>query len=117
MITKEEFLKALEVINNYKIQINGPYYEMTGLLEKNNLSKSVISKETLLKDADISVRSLNVLMSVSSQLLLTKDISIKELKLGHFEGVKKLDFYRCHNVGRKSFIEIEKIFFEIGIIF
>jgi len=116
MITEAEFLKALEIINNYKIQINTPYIEMRKVLDKNKISHSVITKETLLKESDLSIRAINALISFYYDYLTSGDKRVSELTIGDFDGVKKNDLCKARNMGRKSLTEIEKLFFEAGII-
>ena len=39
-----------------------------------------------------------------------------EVTVGHFEGLKKSDLYGFRNIGKKSIDEIERMFFEAGIV-
>ena len=120
MITKEEFLKALEVVNNYKIQVTTQFEEMKKDLDKKSFSHLSITKETPINDADLSIRALNALRANSDKFESIKELRWDwkkcEVTVGHFEGLKKSDLYGFRNIGKKSIDEIERMFFEAGIV-
>lgn len=120
MITKEEFLKALEIVNNYKIQVSEQFEEMKKDLDKKSFSHLSITKDTSINDSDLSVRALNALKVNSDKLDCLKGLSWNwnkcEVTIGHFEGLKKSDLYRFRNIGKKTIDEIERMFFEAGIV-
>lgn len=118
MITKEEFLKALETVNNYKIQISEQFEEMKKNLDKKDFSHLLITKDTSITKTGLSVRSKNALRANSVKFLKTKNLNWwnDEVKISHFEGLKKSDLHGFRNIGKKSINEIEKMFFEAGIV-
>jgi DNA-directed RNA polymerase alpha subunit len=120
MITKEEFLKALEIVNNYKIQVSEQFEEMKKDLDKKSFSHLSITKETFINDTYLSVRALNALKANSDKLDclegLRWDWEKCEVTVGNFEGLKKSDLYGFRNIGKKSIDEIERMFFEAGIV-
>ena len=120
MITKEEFLKALEVVNNYKIQVTAQFEEMKKDLDKKSFSHLSITKETPINDTDLSIRALNALRANSDKFENLKglrwDWNKCEVTVGHFDGLKKSDLYGFRNIGKKSIDEIERMFFEADII-
>lgn len=109
MITKEEFLKALETVENYEIQISEQFKEMKEKLSKKDFSHLVITKETKLGDTGLSTRALNVLKCFAD------DHDLK-WEVGSFEGFKKIDFMKYRDVGKKTLDEIEMMLFKVGIV-
>ena len=121
MITKEEFLKALEIVNNYKIQISKEFEEMKKELGKKNFNYLPVTKDTLITETYLSVRALNALHAYSlNHIEEIKDLKWSwdfcEVKVGHFENIKKQELHKFRNFGKKSIEEIEKMFFEAGMI-
>ena len=117
MITKEEFLKALEVVNNYKIQVSEQFEEMKKDLDKKDFSHLVITKDTPIRDAGLSVRALNALKANCHW----EGLPWKELprgdygSVGDYEWLSKSQIRRFRNVGKKTIDEIERMFFQAGI--
>ncbi len=120
MITKIEFLKALETVNNYKKQVTEQYEEMKKDLDKKSFSHLPITKKTRIIDANLSVRTLNVLKSNIHKFESIKDLKWDflecEVTVGHFEVLKRSDLYGFRNLGKKSIKELDRLFFEAGII-
>ena len=122
MITKEEFLKALETVNNYKAQVLEQFQEMKKQLDNKDLSNLLITKDTPLTETGLSVRAINVLAPYAiNEIEAAKGLrcgwSDCEIKVGHFENVKRSDLLKLRNMGEKTFEEIEKMFFQAGIVF
>ena len=121
MITKEEFLKALNIINDYKKQVSEEFEYVKKQIENKNFSMMVITEESFLIDINLSVRSLNVLHSLSYKSDKFKHLNIplqrrSPYKIKDFLTLKKSDLYMCQNTGQKTIEEIEKCFFQAGII-
>lgn len=118
MITEKQFLKALEIVNNYKIQVNAQFNKMDTELTINNFSLLPVNKSTLLKDADLSIRAINCLKAICDygNVPNCKDITFDEVEIGHFEGMKLIDFQRYRNIGKKSLVEIQEYFFQAGVV-
>lgn len=90
MITREDFLKALNVVEQYKKQIKDDL-NLIQLLPGN------VSDETSLLDIEMSNRTLNVLAENGIRTI------------GQLIDCPKNEYQRFRNIGAKSFIEIEKI--------
>ena len=121
MITKEEFLKALEIVNEYKAQLTKEFNELINELEKNNCSKLNLTKNTLIHNAGLSVRAINVLKGNSQYIRVVKDLvwnhNETEVTIGHFEGnLTKYQLYKFRNSGKKTVDEIVDVFLEAGVI-
>jgi DNA-directed RNA polymerase alpha subunit len=120
MITKDEFLKALEIVNNYKIQVSEQFEEMKKDLDKKEFSHLAITKNTPINKTDLSVRALNALKANSDRYESLKNLRWDwnkcEITVGHFEVLKKSDLYGFRNIGKKSIDEIERMLFEAGIV-
>ena len=120
MITKDEFLKALEIVNNYKIQVSEQFEEMKKDLDKKEFSHLAITKNTSINKTDLSVRALNALKANSDRYESLKNLRWDwnkcEITVGHFEILKKSDLYGFRNIGKKSIDEIERMLFEAGIV-
>lgn len=121
MITKEEFLKALEIVNEYKAQLTKEFNELINELEKNNCSKLNLTKNTLIHNAGLSVRAINVLKGNSQYIRVVKDLvwnhNETEVTIGHFEeNLTKYQLYKFRNSGKKTVDEIVDVFLEAGVI-
>lgn len=116
MITKEEFLQALEIVNNYKKQVYKQYNEMKRDLDKKDFSHLVITKETLINEMGLSVRARNALMINRIRQDKYKDLKGDSIKIKHFEDLRKKDLQGIRNIGKKTQKEIEKMFLAAGII-
>jgi DNA-directed RNA polymerase alpha subunit len=119
MVTEKEFLKAIEIVNKYKLQVYNKCEEMKLELNKNNITNSLITKETLISDLDLSVRCFNALRALCLNNEDMKNLKwsylVCEVTIGHFENIKKYDLYRLRNIGKKSIKEIEEVFLQAGV--
>jgi hypothetical protein len=119
MITKEEFLKALEIVNSYKAQVLEQFQEMKKQLDNKDFSNLLITKDTPLIDTGLSIKALNGLTAYAHYEI--EEVKVNgfryEIKVGHFENVKRSDLLQVRNIGKKTFGEIEKMFFQAGIVF
>jgi hypothetical protein len=121
MITKEEFLKALEIVNNYKAQVLEQFQEMKKELDNNNFSNLLITKDTPLRETGISVKAIEALIAYATyEIEEAKGLRCSwhdcQLKVGHFENFKRSDLLKLRNIGVKTLVEIEKVFLQAGII-
>ena len=89
MVTHNQFLKALEVITEYGRQIKMIYPKMPKNIDYGSITK--ITKDTLLKDADISLRLLNALQHL--------DLDKKPVSCLQQYSLQELDYFR--NIGKK----------------
>jgi DNA-directed RNA polymerase alpha subunit len=104
MITKEEFLKALDTVNNYKIQVTEQYEKMKLSLDEKDFSHLVLTPKTKVIDSGLSFSSMNVLKACDIYYL------------GEMEQFKRKDFLLFRNIGKKKLAEIEKCLFQAGIV-
>lgn len=109
MITREEFLKALETVKNYEIQISEQFEEMKKILRKKDFNHLAITKETFIRDAGLSMRALNC----TENFLREHNLSFK---IGSLEGFKRRDFMMYRLFGKKSLDELEMMLFKVGIV-
>lgn len=119
MITKEEFLKALDVISNYKKQISKDFEEMKKQIEDKNFLIMDITEDSLLKDINLSMRIINGLLRLTwhnDKFKHLEKVKFKEITIKHFSELKKDDLWVAGNIGKKSIDEIERCFYQAGII-
>lgn len=120
-ITKEEFLKALDIVNKYKLQVINDFNELMDELERNKCSRLILTKDTSIYNAGLSVRALNVLKGNSEYIRVVKDLvwnhKETEVTIGHFEGnLSKCDLYKFRNSGKKTVEEIINVFLNAGVV-
>lgn len=120
IVTHDEFLTALSVINAYKMQVYKPY-ELTKLeLEAVGFTPVPITKDTLMTNLPLTARTQNTLKYIANTFDGTKelrwDFKKCEVRVKDFEGLKRRELREMRNVGVKTIDDIEKIFFEAGII-
>lgn len=99
MVSYEEFLKALQIINEYKLQVETDYAKLKNHCKSKDVFFEVPTKETLILDADLSVRALNVLK--------VNDFYGK--KIGDFENYTINDLCKMKNMGKKTLDEIKEL--------
>ncbi len=104
MITKEEFLNALEIVNNYKIQVSKQYEEMKKNLDDKDFSHFILTPKTRIEDSELSVAAMNILKRCEIEYL------------GELEQFKKSEIMRFYGIGKKTFSEIENCLFQAGIV-
>ena len=122
MITKKEFLKALEIVNEYKRQTEKQFEEMQKHLNESNFDKKNIvnKKQTIISKSGLSIKALNAcvyayfLQDENSNRI---DYSYRDkLNLEDLKNIKRSDFKKFPNTGVKTIQEIERVLFEVGII-
>lgn len=118
MVTKNEYLKALQVISKYKQQIFSEQQETIKSLNAIGLPVDDININTLLNSVNISVRCLNALKVYVSDKLphLKYNYNYCNVRIGDLEGIRKIDLIKSRNLGKKSVKEIEDLLFSVGII-
>jgi|LakMenE01Jun11ns_1017448.scaffolds.fasta_scaffold8915987_2 DNA-directed RNA polymerase alpha subunit len=99
MVSYEEFLKALQVINEYKSQVESDYTRLRNHSKSKDVFFEVPTKETLIRDADISRRAINVLAS--------NDFYHKNI--GDLENYTIKDLSKMRNMGKKTLSEIKQL--------
>jgi DNA-directed RNA polymerase alpha subunit len=88
MITKEEFLKAVEIINTYTEQV-----------KKETIAYKIDLKETLIEDVGFSIRARNLL--AFGLALNPFETKVKELSK-----VSKREMFLLRGYGKKTISEI-----------
>lgn len=106
MITKKEYLKALEVVKQYKSQCIDDLKEIEKVLLPDEL------KEKLLLDCNLSVRACNAL-SFALKKYLKKNIALT--KVIELQNLYEYELVRCRNFGVTSLIEIKRLCEQAGI--
>lgn len=104
MVSYEEFLKALQVINEYKLQVETDYVRLKNHCKSKDVFFEVPTKETLIFDTEISVRALNVLHANG----------FIEKKIGDFENYTINDLCKMRNMGKKTLDEIKELCYLCG---
>jgi DNA-directed RNA polymerase alpha subunit len=104
MITYEEFLNAVEVINNYKNQVEQDYTRLKKVSQNKYITYDYPNKNTLIKDSNLSVRALNVLHQnnlINKKIEDLSNYSITDLSKFQNMGKKTLDEIKmlCHLCG------------------
>ena len=99
MITKEEFLKALDTVNEYKLQVSQEFKEM-----KISLDEKDLTPKTKIVDSGLSVFAINILKACEIEYL------------GELEQFKRKDILRLRCMGKKTLTEIENCLFQAGIV-
>ena len=99
MISREEFLLALKIVNDYKKQLKDELDSINDQIAAipNHL---IINKDTPIRDINISNRLLNVLINNRDKLLvpgLTVDSPVSELS-----GISFAKLLECKNLGDKT---------------
>ena len=100
MITKEEFLNALDIVNNYKLQ----FEEMKKTLDEKDFSHLVLTPKTKIVDSGLSVLAINIFKACKIEYL------------GELEQFKREELMRFRGMGKKTLAEVEKILLQAGIV-
>jgi DNA-directed RNA polymerase alpha subunit len=107
MVSKEDYLKALSIVNRYlnenPSELEMPRYKYT--------------KETKIFDVINSVRLLNCLKVFLYDIRRKQvcEISSFQLPISYFENVSRKEILGTRNFGAKSIAELEEILFEAGV--
>ena len=104
MITREEFLKSLDIVNNYKSQVSKEFQEMKISLDEKKFSHLVLSTKTKIIDSGLSVFAINILKAAEIEYL------------GDLSKFKRKDILRFRCMGKKTLTEIENCLFQAGIV-
>jgi len=119
MITKEEFLNALDLVNRYKIQMETEIKFVEKQIQDNRLNNVGITKDTLIPDINMSVRTLNILrfgVAYIPRFSHLKQGSRFEfdIKISELESLTKTEILGLRNSGKKTLEEIQNIFLQVG---
>ena len=104
MITKEEFLNALDIVNNYKLQVSNQFEEMKKTLDEKDFSHLVLTPKTKIVDSGLSVLAINILKACEIEYL------------GELEQFKRKELMRFRCMGKKTLAEVEKCLLQAGIV-
>lgn len=117
MITKEEFLKAVEIVNEYKAQVTKEFNEMSDKLKENKCSSFVVTKDTSIYDTGLSVRAINRLKANYDTIKGLENLDNQNITIGCFENkLTKQHLYNFRNTGKKTIDEIIDVFLQAGVI-
>ena len=103
MITREDFLKALDIVNDYKSQVSKEFQEMKISLDEKDFSHLVLTPKTKIIDSGLSLLAINILKAINLEYL------------GELEQFKRKDILQLRGMGKKTLIEIENCLFQAGI--
>lgn len=107
MITREEFLKAVEVIRQYKAQLQEQMLEVQNV--EDELPPNVnITRDTLIEDANMTVRLFNILHWNFYRKRENKTI-------GELENLSVSEFLSFRNSGRKTLQQLQELCAYAGI--
>jgi DNA-directed RNA polymerase alpha subunit len=104
MITREEFLNAIETINSYKKQLTEPFEKMKADLDNKDFSYLILNENTSVFECNLS--------TIIPRILRDNDIK----KLGDLKNFKKKDLLSFWSFGKKHLSELERCLFQAGII-
>lgn len=104
MITEQEFLNAIEIVNNYKKQVKEQFEKAFAVLEKEKFSHLTLNKNTSIYDSGLSVRNMNILKAC--------DISV----LGDLMDFSKSELLQFRGLGKAGFLELEECLLHAGIV-
>ena len=104
MVSYKEFLKALQIINKYKLQVETDSTRLKNHCKLKDVFFQVPTKETLIFDLKISVRALNVLYANG----------FFEKKIADFENYTVNDLSKMKNMGKKTLDEIKELCYLCG---
>jgi hypothetical protein len=120
MITNKQFIKALEVIDEYKTQTIQQYNQMRFQTKKRYLDGDLLTLETFIIDVDLSVKASNTLrpmwidLNENDKLIWTHEKCNVQLK--HFNEIGKVFFLKDRtSIGKKTFLELQEMFAKVGI--
>lgn len=118
-ITYKEFKNAVETVEQYKKQVSGKFEQMKKDLDNKDFSIYLITKDTKICNAKLSVRAYNSLkyskLKQIEGLRFSYNENDCEVTVGSFEGLKKQDLLNIRNMGKKTRNELERMFFSAGI--
>lgn len=110
-ITYEQFQEALNIVNEYKTQLEEHYKiakrEIEGISKLAN-----VTKETKLYDTEASVRLLNILRENDEKLGINCNW---DMKLEELSKVSMSKFLQCHMAGKKTFQELKELCFYANV--
>jgi hypothetical protein len=96
-ISQNQFLKAVQIVQDYKNEV----------CKLAKIAESVYTKETLIRDAEISVRLWNIILDDRET---TSNVTIEDLA-----AIPISAYRRKRNFGKKSELELMELFSTVGI--
>ena len=112
MISHTKFLKALNIVNQYKAQVAKQSERLHQDLSNAHISPIVLSRETPLIDSDLGTKVVNILLNC--RYIKSQELT-ETVKMKHFDGMTFWALCRIEGIGRKSLKEIENCFFEANV--
>ena len=111
------FLKALEIVNEYKSQVINEFNEIAEELDKNKFNDLILTKDTLIRYSGLSLRAKNGIFRNVDTIKALKDVDSWKLTIGHFENnLTRRDLFKFRNIGKKTIEEIISVFLKAGVI-
>jgi DNA-directed RNA polymerase subunit alpha len=106
-VTYEEFVAAMIVINQYKSQVEFDHERIKNFDKIKGFSFNMQTKDTLISEADLSVRALNCLMSSH----------LKIEKIGDLGDYTINELAKSKNFGKKTLVELRDLCYLCGFTF
>lgn len=104
MISYDEFLKALQIINEYKLQVETDYIRLHNHCKSKQIFFNVPTKESHIYECDISVRTVNALRANNFE------------KIGDFENYKISDLFKLKGITKRTIDEIKELCYLSGFM-
>lgn len=106
MITYKQFLAAALIVNEYRLQTEANASRFKALTKVKDLLLNIPTRETLIKDANLSVRALNAL----------KNEGLDTKRIGDLDNYRISDLSAMPSMGKKSIEEIKDLCFLCGTV-
>ena len=102
MIKREDYLKALEIVKEYRKQCNNDLNEIQQVFNEVEL------RNKLLVDVGLSVRLLNILHANHERLGI-ENLNWGNTKVIDLGNVSEIELRKCRNMGKRSLDEIKDL--------
>ncbi len=114
MITRNEYLAAIETVKSYERQCRNDLKEISRNKKSMIINDStMVDKEIYYHCSGVNSRLINTIINNRVKLGLKEDYN--EIIYGDLENVSLSDFAKCRNVGKKTVIELMLLCKELGI--
>lgn len=111
MITYDEFQKALNIVNEYKAQLEAHFKEVSRYV--NSVGKFAnVNAEMKLYDTDCSVRLLNIIKANEDKFGIDFNW---EMKVSELSKISIGKFLQCRCAGKSSLQELKELCFYAGV--
>jgi DNA-directed RNA polymerase alpha subunit len=102
MISRESYLKALEVVKEYRNQCNEDLKDIKDVFNSDEL------RNKLLVDVGLSVRCLNILHANHERLGI-ENLNWGKARVVDLGNVSEIELRKCRNMGKRSLDELKEL--------